>query len=143
MHKPGFDVVVVLGTDTPAGTGHRDRHQRKAELSAGQIAQLSRTVDQLVHRVTQERREQQVGNGTQAGSRRTCSRAGDDALGQRGVAHPLAPEGLHQRMSFRRHAFAHQQHARVACHLLGQRLIDRFLNCNLCHFSWLLRRRHR
>jgi hypothetical protein len=138
MGEPGLDVVVVLAADAPAGARHRDRHQRELELAAGELTQLAGAVHQRVHRVAEEGGEQQVDHRAQAGGGGADRGAGDDRLGERGVAHARGAEFGHQLGALGRHPFAEHQHAGVAAHLLGQRLADRFVDSNAGHDGNLL-----
>ncbi len=141
MHEPGFDVVVVLGADAPAGPGHRQRHQRKAELAARHVTQLAGAVHQFVHGIAEERGKQQVGDRTQATGGGARRRAGDDAFGQRGIADTQGAELGDEFMAFGGNTFAKGNNCVIAAHFLGQREADGIVQVQCRHGD--LRRRRR
>ena len=127
LHEHCLQAVVVLAADAPAAAGLGQHHQRKAELTARQVAQLAGAVDQRVHRQRQERREQQVDHRPQAHRRGADGGAGDHGFGQRRVAHARRAVRGQQVAALGGHAFAEHQHAGVALHLVGQRAADRIV----------------
>ena len=133
MREHRFQVVVVLRADAPAAAGHAQGDQRELELPAGQVAQLAGAVDQRVHRIGEKGREQQIDHRPQAAGGRAHRGAGDDSLGQRGVAHARRAKSLHEVAALGGHAFAHQEHAFVALHFLGERLVDRLFDRHAGH----------
>jgi hypothetical protein len=128
-----LEVVVVLAADAPAGAGHRQDDEREAELAAGEIAKLAGAVDERVHRQRQERREQQVDDRAQPHRGGADGGAGDDRLGERRVADARGAELGDELGPLGRDAFAEHDDARVAAHLLGDRLGNRLLDDHLVY----------
>ena len=131
----------MLGGGAEAGAVHRAHDQGRGRLAAEHVAELGGLVEDLVEADAEEVDEHQLGHRPQAGGGGARRGADEGALGDRRVEHPVAAELRHQALGDAErsapgvvlagcaHAagdvLAHDDHPRVALHLLAQRLVDR------------------
>ena len=131
LRVPGRVILAVLGCDARRGAVGPTEHDRAAHLAAGHVQRLGRGVDDLVDRLHREVEGHEFDDRLQARHRRTDADAGKAVLGDRRIDHAPRAEFLQQPLTdlvgalIFRDLFAHQEHVRVAPHLLGHRIAQR------------------
>ena len=131
MREPGLEALRVLRGKADAAALRPADHQRHGRRAAQHVAELGGLVDDHVHHQGHEVEDLDLDDRPHAGDRSADAGAAEGRLGDRRVAHPLAPEAVQQALADLedaagiRHVLAHQEHARVALHLLRHRLVQR------------------
>ena len=121
----------MLRGGTARRAQRRPQDHRHFPLAARHVVDLGRLVHHLVHGQRREIAEHDVDDRTHAGHRRADADAGEARFGDRRIEHALGAEFLDQpgehleRRARFGDVFAHDEHARVAAHLFGQRFADR------------------
>ena len=127
---PGVEALAVLGGAAAGGAEGGAEHHRHLELAAGHVVRLGGLVDELVHHQRQEVAEHEVDHRTHAGHGGADRHAGEAGFADGRVAHPFGAELLDQAGEHLEggaglgDVLAQDEHARVAAHLLGERLVD-------------------
>jgi len=125
----GEEALGVLGVERPAreaaaGREAHDHRHRRADA----VVLLGGDGDQLVERARDEVGELHLAHGPHAHERGAGARADDGRLGQGRVDHPVLAELLQEALGDLERAavdadvLADQKHARVAPHLLAERV---------------------
>ena len=128
--EPGMQRLRVLRGRAARRAQRGAHHHRHFPLSARHVVDFGGLIHHLVHGEADEIAEHDVDHRTHAGHRGAHGDAGESGFGNRRVEHALGAEFFHQAgENFERSArfgdvFAHNEDARVAAHLFGQRLAD-------------------
>ena len=132
VRDPGLQRLPVLRSGRAARTVDRAHHHRGGEGAVGDRRDLRRVVDELVGRKRQEVEEHDLDDRSQPRHRGADRRAHEGALADRRVAHAYWSEAIEQaarreeRAAGARDVLAEEHDRRVAVHLLGDRVGDRF-----------------
>ena len=149
----------MLRGGAEAGAVHGADHERGHRLAAEHVAELGRLVEDLVEADPHEVDEHQLGDGAKAGRGGTGGGADEGRFGDRRIENALAAEFAHQafgdaerpapgvvlagRAEAAGDVLAHDDDARIAAHLVAQRLEDRLAVAFLAHVISLDLRRWR
>ena len=126
MGKPAFKAVRMLGRQLPTRAGGHADHHRCCELTARHVADGGGGVHDLIQRQQAEIHRHDLDDRAHSDHGRPNSRAGEAGFRQRRVADARRAEfGQHAfgdriAAAIRPHILAHQEHAFVAPHRLGE-----------------------
>ena len=130
----------MLGGNAPPRPALGPENHRHGGLAAEHVAVLPGLVDELVHGDGHEIEVHDLGHRAHAGHRRPDGRSGDGRLTDGRVADAILAELVQQatgrpvRPAVDGHVLTHDEDSRVAPHLLGDGLLDRF---TIKHFRHL------
>src|SRR5438552_6268630 len=122
--------MIQAAADVAAARGADDDGDRRAAAVA--IPQRSRLIDDLIERARDEIRELHLGNWPVTANGRADADPNDRRFGDWRIEHAQLAELLVQalrsaeRSSVRADVLSKDEHLRVAPHLFGKRLADRF-----------------
>jgi hypothetical protein len=122
-------VIETAADVAPARRAHHDRDRRAAAVA---IAQRGRLVDDLIEAARDEVGELHLGDRAVAAQRRADADADDRRLGDGRIDHAHLAELLVQSLghaegaAVRTDVLTQHEHLRIAAHLFGERLADRF-----------------
>ena len=141
MAVPGGIVLAVLGGDARGRTVRAAEDDRRAHLAARHVERLGGRIDDLVDRLHGEVEGHEFDDRLQPGHRRADADAGKAVLGDRRVDDAPRPEFLQQALRDLVGALvlgdllAHDEDVRVAAHLFGHGVAQRFAHGGRDHFG--------
>ncbi|MNQ92935.1 hypothetical protein D3C85_1083780 [compost metagenome] len=139
MGEQRLDALAVVLRRVNAGAIGRAVDDGTRESATGAVAHPGRLADDLLHAGEDEALELEFGNGFEPLGRHADRHPGDQSLRQRRVDHPLETELVAQAHGGAKHPavdphiLTQHHHVGVVLHLMVQRQIDRFEQCDVTH----------
>ena len=131
VHEPRLEALRVLGAHAHPGHDRRPDHERHGELAAGEVVELRRLVEDLIHRDADEIEELDLAHGTDAGDGEADGVADGARLAQAGVSDPFLAVVLEEstsdpeRAPVRSDVLADDHHRLGPVEGFAKRLVDR------------------